>query len=313
MRRLAGAMIGLALSGAAVDARAQTPPEGLTWYVLDQLNGFGFDIDDPTNRPALITEAPEGVLVPVEANDDGRTDWLIAWPASSQFCGTGGCRRTLYIGSDDDGFVRAFDRQALELEIGRVDGEIRVQAQVHHLECTDDRTDCLYAWTWDPAQRRLIERPSSDGYSRIAGTPPIDAGEDEHGVPPVPPGAPLNLQEHLWASREVCLSEAVVDGYVIRQAQAIDIPDLNGDGLRDYMVSPADACDDLSPLGIQIWLTAGEGAPAVPAYQAPLERWLEYEVSERPATVLVVAPCDGGRDCPGVPLRLDPATGRLVE
>lgn len=150
----------------ASSAHAQTPPEGFSWYVLNEINRFYLDIDDPTNRPDLVTEVPEGVLVPVELNDDGRTDWLINWPESTQFCGTGGCQRTLYI-SGEYGFVRVFDRQALEFTVATVDGEVRIEAWLHHLNCDDNRHECRFAWAWDDAARRLATRPSSDGVAAL--------------------------------------------------------------------------------------------------------------------------------------------------
>lgn len=159
MRWILATAIGLAI---AAPARAQTPPEGFTWYVLNEINRFYLDIDDPTNRPDLVTEVPEGVLVPVEINGDGRTDWLINWPESTQFCGTGGCQRALYI-SGEYGFVRAFDRQALELAVAPVDGDVRIEAWLHHLNCDETRPQCRFAWVWDDSARRLTARPSSDG------------------------------------------------------------------------------------------------------------------------------------------------------
>jgi hypothetical protein len=306
----------LALAGGV---SAQTPPEGMAWYVLNALNSFGFDIEDPTHRPALVTEVPDGVLVPLQINDDGRADWLIAWPESSRFCGTGGCRRTLYV-SDGDAFVRAFDRQALDLRTDRVAGEVRIEARVHHLECADDRMDCHYAWTWDPAVGRLSERPSRDGVSRIAGTPTIDRGEEADGTPRLAGWTPPALSDALAAGRRICLSDAAEAGYTVVRPELLDLPDLNGDGLRDYMLVPAGDCEDLSAQGFQIWVTtgpgpgpAGQGGPVTLAWQAPLERWLESDVSTRPAIALVTSPCETGRICPAIALRWDAATGRLVE
>lgn len=164
MRVLLTAATLLAFTGPVqAQEQALTPPEGFTWYVLNELNRFYLDIDDPTNRPALLTEVPEGVLAPVEVNGDGQTDWLINWPASTQFCGTGGCRRTLYISGGDGGFFRALDRQALELTITPVAGEVRVEGWLHHLNCGDARPQCRFAWTWDAQARRLVARQSSDG------------------------------------------------------------------------------------------------------------------------------------------------------
>ncbi|MFN4092829.1 MAG: hypothetical protein ACK4FG_08045 [Brevundimonas sp.] len=152
-----------ALSVHAAPVAAQTAPEGIDWYVLNELNRFYLDIDDPTNRPALMAVVPEGVLVPVEVNGDGQTDWLIQWPDSTQFCGTGGCRRTLYISGPGGSYFRALDRQALELTINPGEAEVRVEGWLHHLNCQDARTECRFAWVWDAQARRLVGRAASDG------------------------------------------------------------------------------------------------------------------------------------------------------
>jgi len=64
---------------------------------------------------------------------------------------------------------------------------------------------------------------------------------------------------------------------------------------------------------LRTFLTSAVAAAAALAFTAPLDRWAEYEVSGRPATLLVTAPCAAGSDCAGVPLRWDARTGRLVE
>lgn len=156
-------LMAAAIVAFAAPARAQTAPEGFTWYVLNELNRVYLDIDDPTNRPALVTEVPEGVLVPVEVNGDGQTDWLIQWPDSTQFCGTGGCRRTLYISGPGGSYFRALDRQALELTINPGEAEVRVEGRLHHLNCEDTRFECRFAWVWDAEARRLVGRAASDG------------------------------------------------------------------------------------------------------------------------------------------------------
>lgn len=145
-------------TAAAQTASHEAPPEGFVWYVLNTLNGADLDIEDPTNRPPLITEVPGGVLEPVEVNGDGRTDWLIRWPEAIAFCGTGGCRVSLYI-SDGDGFVRAFDRQALAFGISGVGAGRRVEATLHALECEDGSDPCRRAWVWDKQAGRLREHP----------------------------------------------------------------------------------------------------------------------------------------------------------
>ena len=307
------------LSGVAARAEPITPPDGLVWYVLNRLNGFYLDVEDPTNRPPLVTEVPYGVLTAVEINGDGRADWLIRWPGSAQFCGTGGCETSLYI-SEGEGFVRAFDRQALSFEISTVDGERRIEAGLHHLNCTEGQADCLRAWAWDPAAGRLQERPSSDGISRMSGTPAVDPGQEPDGTLRLPDWTPPLLMEMRTAGRRWCPAVNEPDGRFLRQPLLYSGPDVNGDGLRDWVFIPPDGCDRPPETGFQVWLSTapgpgphGEGGAVALAYTAPLERWAEYEVSARPATLIVASPCQDGTDCAGIPLRWEARTGRLVE
>lgn len=179
----------LALALAALSCAAcapvtgSKPPAGLSWHVISALNGFYDDVDDPTNRPPLLTEPPEGVVRAVDVNADGVNDWIIDWPHGAQFCGTGGCRITVYL-THGQNLVRLFDRQALEpLDISMVDGEPRFEGRFHHLACNDARRECRLAWGLDATTRTLVPRPSANGdtYSSQADEGPIEgawAGED---------------------------------------------------------------------------------------------------------------------------------------
>lgn len=318
-RCMAAVLIAGALLAGEGRAVAQTPPDGFVWYVLDELNRFYLDIEDPTNRPPLVTEVPEGVLTAVEINSDGRPDWLIRWPDGAQFCGTGGCATSLYI-SDGEGFVRAFDRQALSFALRPVEGEVRIETTLHHLNCSDSRFDCRFAWAWNPATGRLDERPSMDGVSRISGAPAVDPGEEPDGTPKPPDWTPESLAQAWRESRRFCPTLLEPDGYYRNQATLYDIPDVNGDGLRDYIYTPAAGCETPPETGFQIWVTTGrgqgphgEGGPISLAWTAPLDHWPQYDVARRPATVIQTPTCEQGATCPSVSLRWDAAKGRLVE
>src|SRR5690606_28981762 len=124
------------LTAAAAPAVAQTPPEGLVWLALRDINAAYFDPDDPTNRPPLATEPPPGMIRAVVVCDAGRPDWLIDYGRAglARYCGTGGCRQRLYV-SHPDGYVRAFDAQAFDLSFHDRGGERRLEARVHHGYC----------------------------------------------------------------------------------------------------------------------------------------------------------------------------------
>jgi hypothetical protein len=149
----AGLMIGLAALAACGAAKAQTPPEGIVWLALRDINAYAFDRDDPTNRPPLVTEVPEGMIRAVDVSHDGRPDWLLDYEPSglNGYCGTGGCLKRLYV-SVDDGYARAFDNQALRLVVLP---DRQVEAWVHPIYCADDTRDCRYRFGWSPEGRRL--------------------------------------------------------------------------------------------------------------------------------------------------------------
>jgi hypothetical protein len=327
-------LIAASTAGAATQDPPEPPP-GLVWFVLNEINGFYLDREDPTNRPALVTEVPQGVLVPVDINRDGLTDWLINWPESVQFCGTGGCERTLYVSeafapgevSDVEGrprpsgFVRAFDRQGGDLDIRDVDGEVRIESSFHPLNCEDTREDCRLAWGWDARAGQFVERPSSDGRHIIlsAGQPPVDPerGDGEDG----PDWIPAVLSDLRAAGRRICPGADEPALTTAFYPTLSDIPDLNGDGIRDWVIGPPPVCQGESDgYGFQVWVSSergpgpnGRGGAAVLAWQAAPHHWANIDVAPTPARLVDAPQCGYGEVCGGVTLRWDEAAKRLVE
>lgn len=174
-RKIAAAAVVAVMTAGGAPAQEQAvqeqnrAPAGLDWYVISQLNGFYDDIDDPTNRPPLLTEPPAGVVRAVDVNGDGVNDWVVNWPQGGQFCGTGGCRFTVYL-ADGPNLVRIFDRQTFEpLDVSVVDGEARFEGSFHHLACDDTRDPCRLAWGLDTEQKRLVPRRSANGDAYSSG------------------------------------------------------------------------------------------------------------------------------------------------
>jgi len=315
-----GALGLAALSASATLATAApTPPDGIVWRVLEEINVFYFDIEDPTDRPPLVTEIPQGVLTPVDINADGRPDWLITWPESVAFCGTGGCDRTLYIsnaatpgpdevGADEveTGFTRAFDRQALDFSIAKVGDEVRIQATVHHALCPDDRTECVFAWAWDEAAQRLVQRPASDGRTVMlgAGAAPVD--DDV----PSASRLPAVLEEVWTASKRICPASWEASGHEALYADIRSIPDVDGDGRPDWLVEAPGPCDSSRVLEPpQLWVSDGEGG-AVLAWQAETGE-VELDVGVVPAALTRITDCMDDDGCAREPLHWDSAARTL--
>ena len=53
---------------------ASEPPDGLTWMVLNEINGDYFNRAEPMNHPPFISEPPAGMITPVDVSQDGATD-----------------------------------------------------------------------------------------------------------------------------------------------------------------------------------------------------------------------------------------------
>jgi hypothetical protein len=301
------AAVAMAVGAAQAQTPPQDPPEGLVWMALRDINEAYFDPDDPMNRPPLETAVPDGMIRAVEINGDGRPDWLVDYSVDGPngYCGTGGCTRKLYV-SGVDGYRRAFDSQAHELTIYQAGGETRLEAWVHHTFCNAHVEECRYAWAWDEAAGRLVERPNraGDGLLRDLGVPPIDDGGDENASP----AAPQAVASLWFTTRRTCPATND-DGFETRRANIRDVPDLNGDGVRDWIVTPPYDCEeqagDPAPMpGFQVWLSDGQGG-ATEAYVSPVDRYPSIDVGVSPAVLVTNPPCGFGEPCPDERLRWD--------
>jgi hypothetical protein len=301
---------------AAAPASAQSPPEALTWMVLNEINSAWFDRTEPFNRPPLVTRVPEGVIRPVDVSHDGRPDWLIDYTDSGlMYCGTGGCLRTLYVSHGDD-YVLAFDEQSHTLDISARDGETVIDAQVHHVFCGAAGDDCAFAWTWDASLQQLVERPTAAGRTLLpndGGFPPVAWRE---GSRPVADLLPEELAAVWRTSRVTCATEQEEDGLRIYRATFKSVPDLNGDGLRDWLVRKPDPCavspgETVQPVGFSVWLTGPEGVLSEAWASAP-DHWAVIDIATTPARLISNPACGYDPVCPNRRLRWDPRSSTFV-
>jgi len=291
------------LAGNGAQAPA-SPPDGLVWMALSEINGFYDNLDDPTDRPPLLKRVPAGMIVPVDVSHDGKTDWLLDFDKAgvSAFCGTGGCPKRLYV-SDQTGYVRAFDQQVLDLAFRDVGQETRIEARVHHTNCDPQAPDCLYAFAWDRRAGRLMPRPASDGATLLAGGgfAPVDIkASDVVGV----------IYDWARGQRRVCVNSDG-EGFETRQAILTALPDINGDGLVDWLGAPSRPCDGAETPGFLVW-TSGDADAFQLTYTSAPEHWARLDIGPSPARLLEGADCEAVSGCVAQTLSWDPVEARLI-
>lgn len=227
---------------------------------------------DPEQPDAFRIAAPPEMYRRVEVNGDGVSDWLVNYEAAqnpSFFCGTGGCRRELYV-SRDGGYVLAFARTAGTFKLRKAGGERVVDIDFHGSVCGGAGADeCKRRYAWDEARGRFIERANHKGETWLVGGPsPV--------VETPLADAPAAVAEQIKRREAFC--QAAGGAYPTDETGFNDLPDLNGDGIRDWVVGTFyDYCD----MG-----ETGKDAPAIPttilvskadgfvvAFEAPETDW----------------------------------------
>lgn len=309
MRGGFGILAALAVWGALGNgAQAQTPPEGLTWIALRDVNEARSNDREPTNRPPVAWAVPEGMIRAVDVSHDGVPDWLMdyAHEGTGQFCGTGGCLKRLYVSRDGE-LLAAFDRQASELAFSERDGERVIEAEVHHQNCAVGAASCRFAWSWNADAGRLVERIPSSGETRL-----IDGGfqplEPEQGREA--DHLPAALSREWFGGRLTCSSHAD-DGFEVFRPDIVSIPDVTGDGVRDWMMVPVAPCDAEAPLpGFSIWATDGQG-DAREAHVSAYGVIGLIDIAATPAMVIEQRGCGYEPECVRNTLRWNAAAGRF--
>lgn len=179
---------------------------------------------------AILAENPfnpdfktdKGFYRNVDVNGDGKKDWVLDFmQAQAQaYCGTGGCPLRVWV------YEPAGQAWNLELAMRHFryklprKGEMSVN--VHHIYCDGDASkDCRLDYIWDAATRTFVQKPGKDGVALPIHAPrPVKENE--------PPAA-------VWAAQAAFSAACVIKGGKPDvEASLVSIPDLNGDGMRDW-------------------------------------------------------------------------------
>ncbi|WP_426039867.1 hypothetical protein [Brevundimonas sp. DC300-4] len=304
------------ISGAAgaacsrpLDPDQPSPQASLEWMVLNEINAAYFDRSEPMNRPALVAKVPEGVITPVDISHDGVDDWLVDYTDSGLvYCGTGGCLRSLYVSIPEGGYVLAFNDQSFDFAITTRASETVIDTIVHPVMCRPMNDNCAYSFAWDPDLQRLVERPNSRNETLISSSFGILAGPEED-APQVPESAPSALQARWRQTAAACPSTVSEGSFNIAHAKIDSIPDLDGDGVRDWQYVQANGCDrgngtigEATPFMIYL---ARPGDEVILAFTSQPGEQPVYDISTSPAGLISNPDCEYDQPCRNERLRWD--------
>ncbi len=179
---------------------------------------------------AILSEDPfnpdsrtgKGFYRNADVNGDGKKDWIIDFmQAQAQaYCGTGGCPLRVWM------YAPADQTWRLELALRHFryklprKGEIGVQ--VHHLYCKGDASkNCRLDYIWDVSTKSFVQKPGKDGVAIPIHAPrPVSESE-----------APAAIWMAQTAFSDACVTQG---GKPDVDSSLVSIPDLNGDGVRDW-------------------------------------------------------------------------------
>ncbi len=234
------ALLGLLLAACspAVAPAATAVPDAVRKPVEAYYTENLKDMVDPEQPDAFKIAVPPAMYSRIDVNGDGIPDWKVDYEKAqnaSFFCGTGGCLRQIYV-SHGGTHVLAFERTVREFKLGKANGERILDIDFHGSTCGGAGVEeCPRRYAWDTALGRFIERPNKKGDGWL-----------EDGPSPVvtTPLAAAPAEVRAQIERRVGLCKAIGGGYRVEDGPFNDLPDLNGDGVRDWVVGTSyDTCD----------------------------------------------------------------------
>ena len=284
--------------------------------VLNEINAAYFNRTEPMNRPVLVEKVPEGVITPVDISHDGVPDWIVDYTDSGLiYCGTGGCLRSLYVSIPDNGYVLAFNAQIYDFVITTRGRETVIDTTVHQVMCWPLNDKCAYSFAWDLDLQRLVERPNIRNETLISSSFGTLAVPEED-APQVPEGAPGFLQARWRQTAAACPSTVSEGAFNIVHAKIDSIPDLAGDGVRDWQYIEANDCDRgdgtmgaAKPFMIYLERVNGD---AILAFTSQPGEHPVYDIATRPAELISNPDCGFDQPCRDERLKWDAVSTRFI-
>ena len=232
--------------------------------------------------------APQRMFRAIDLNGDGESDWIADFDKSGEggWCGTGGCRQMIFA-SQGGRFRVVFDAQIREMKMRNSGGAFRLDLDVHGSNCgTFGAAACPASFLWDKGHARFVEAATPGGETRVHGSLIQNVEPD-----PVP-----TLVQHAVAARQQRCAVEFRTSEDLR-GTASSVPDLDGDGVRDWVVGAA-SCEFSDPKtqdNLETSVFVGTGAAVHRSLSFPGSGY-QIDIATRPAQLVQLVGDDCGYD-----------------
>ena len=242
----------------------------------------------------------------VDIDHDGVADYQVDYNKviHTHWCGDGGCNFELWRGTRNGHPVRVWNQIVRKFKLAQRNGETVFDFDFHGAYCgTFGSEACPASFAWDRAAGRLVERPTANGSTTVRLIEPLALTWAQ---------VPAAITAAAHAASALCKAQ----GHDDEPLEPASIPDINGDGLRDWSL-PTSVCTKPGQFETQqiIFATAGNAEQPIIAAAGGL---FSVSVATKPATVARInqtESCGGfnpdGKICTQSPLRWNARTKQL--
>jgi hypothetical protein len=282
LHRVLIGIAGLSLTVAAVQAAPKPDPRtAIAKAIQNSMDG------DPD--PMSVSKL-KSAMKRVDVDGDAIPDWQVDWEkyGSASWCGTGGCRYQLWRGVAGGDPQIVFERQVREVKTRKTELGTVFDFDFHGSVCGGFGVEeCPTSFGWDAKLARMVERVTPKGDGTIRLMLPY-----ENFAEPVPEA----VKARVAARKAMCTAMgAGLGDYGDEYFQPISVPDVDGDGARDWLLNGSSCVytDDRDSVDLpdDLMVTAGDAAQPGMALSA---RMIRISVAATPAQVMTV---ERAEDC----------------
>ena len=222
-------------------------------------------------RPAWMA----GAISVIDIDHDGVPDYLVDYEQviHGSWCGTGGCSFELWRGVRGGHPVPVWNEMVRQRSVVQRGGRTVFDFDFHGGQCgTYGAAACPASFVWDPVAGRLVEAPTAQGVTIDRMIEPLAIRASQ---------VPATIMADIKGAQAQCA--ALKESFVVRDNLPVSIPDIDGDGVRDWaLVLLTCAKDGAGDMTQTLYATMGK--PAAPV-KVTDPGWYQIDFATAPAGV----------------------------